>query len=898
MPQAAQQWWANDPVAGNAPPAQAAMQSAPQETSQSSQNANWWGNDPVAIPSEQHPDSFQQLPPEAQPVNRSWGGRAAHTAGVAASGVGKGYAALTPPGLAINAPTMGFDLGASVLGLPAAYGVNLAMGNPTPWESAKATTRQAMQDFSEHVPNTNSIIDWATMHQLPHPENKLENYVDTASQFAGGGKAVGQKVLPSLLAGVTSESAGQLTKDSPYEWIARMAGGLAGGIAGAKVDARFSSEEVPNVLKPGETVKASQKQMKNAVQSVESSATDPQAVMQNLTNLQNGGEIVQGVRPTLGEVANDQGIAQAQDAMRVKYKEPFQAKENTRNQAISTQLDEMKGAGNPEAVGEYVRNQVGDLNQQMDQAESGLAQFAKGKISDIGNYGQAPPEGAVGDTILDARAMRRANEANAWDFMDKVANEPSNMQPLRKAAQTVSDQSQQYGARPLHSEVTDVVNDILKPPKGAKDTVQALKMFRTRISDAQRLLPREDSTNMGRLQQLKEAVDNSLEETAKGLSLRNRETGQMAPASGLESADLQQYEQARQTTFRNRTLDALENSGAIDPNGQINVKKYDTWYNKIYNKKMVNNDDNFTNNLKDARNAQEALDNYRAERAQTQKDFEASRLAKFMPENSDPAGVIGNIFKSQSIDSAKEFAALVSKVKGDPDALAGLRAATSKYINDNVAKAFTDQNSAGLTVSGKVSRPNDLRQFINQNKKALREIYGGGQELNNLEAVAAEIRRNQQFEQMANVKGMSNTAHKAANVARNAAKNTVMGWIAKKIGGGLGGVAGGFIGAHFGDVHGAIEGAVAGQAGADWLVNSLKARGLDTIEKIQLAMYDNPEFAKAMLQKYGAQTPPVPLLNRVGTAAQKIGVPATLTTTTTSGADKKKAQQPKAVGND
>lgn len=78
----------------------------------------------------------------------------------------------------------------------------------------------------------------ATFGPLYKPKTTAGEYANTAGQFApnamlGPGR-VAAKAGTGLLSAVASETAGQLTKGSDYETLARVAGGVAGGLGGVK----------------------------------------------------------------------------------------------------------------------------------------------------------------------------------------------------------------------------------------------------------------------------------------------------------------------------------------------------------------------------------------------------------------------------------------------------------------------------------------------------------------------------------------------------------------------------------------------------------------------------------------------------------------------------------------
>lgn len=917
-------WYNSLPDA--APSASAAPAAATPTASNNNSAPSWYNSMPDA-PAPKLQAAAAPTSTTPPPQNRSWPDRLEHSAGIAATGVGKGAAALTPLGMVINAPTMGFNAGASILGTPLAYGVNKMMGVPNAWDSAKADAMQSMQDFSSRVPTTNSMIDKIAP-GLPKPENKPEQYLDTASQFAGGAQRLGQSVPKMLLAagaGAASEGAGQATKGTIYEMPARIA---AGGLpfVGAEAMGPGGKTSFENPMKPGTQASISNRTAEPIVNRVQEAASYPDQLQSTLDQSlgQNGRELVPGVTPTLGEVAGDQGLAQAQNAIKQRYPQPFQAKEQARQTGMAQSLQAATETGDPDNIGAFVTSQLNKADLLGNAKELNLANTANEKISALGRYGEAPEEGATGDTILDARNVRNQQTSDMYKVLDSVNDSPADHVTLRNAANDILENSQRAGQRPMGSSVDGLVKNILDPSIERRDDVEELRGYLSQTKELQRdqgVSP----TDRARLQQLNSAGNKALENTVNGLALQNeefyqklldekekflgqeglgqntaaglsgndqaagtvfsgspgaeaQEAGQPAGLKGNKSVpgaaaqtpfgqrQLEQYKSANTAYRQNKMLDELENSGVIDKEGNIVSDKFDRWNTKIQNRKNVANSGDFGTKLLDAKDAQAKLDAYRAQRSEAVQQFNKSQLSKFVGENADPVKVVGKIFNDKTANTAKEFGDLVSKLKGDPNAVDGLKAAVAKHINDNVAKASITKDVMNKDV-GRVSRADAMQQFFFKNKPALEKIYSPD-EIKNLENVAMEIRRNQEYERMANIKGQSNTAK---NLAQNAgeAKKSMYGWLMHGAGQAAGWAA--LAGEHFGGIKGAVAGYGAGKLAG--FLDKARTAGIEKQNMFELQMYNNPEFARAMLQKFNGEKPNNILMSKSIQAAAKL-IPA------------------------
>lgn len=321
------------------------------------------------------------------------------------------------------------------------------------------------------------------------------------------------------------------------------------------------------------------------------------------------------------------------------------------------------------------------------------------------------------------------------------------------------------------------------------------------------------------------------------------------PAFGAEQK--QQYESARSLTFRHETLSRLENSGAVNPDGTLDAAKYDRWYQK--NKSLFKSNKEFGEQLGDWRKAQEHLNDVRAERVAHQKEFQNSRAAALI--SNDPVNEIGRIFGSKTKDPVKEFTSLIDKVKGDKDATEGLKAAVADHILNKVGKVETEEVD-GKTV-GRVREQQSYRDFIKQHRESLKAIYGN--QLQDLENVAADIKRTQEYNARAKIPGQSNTTKDAIQAAKQKG-NSVFGRVLKSLPmvGGLIGLASGHAGAGLG-----------GGIGAS-MVNSLLSGGMKTVNAIELEMMLHPStFGKAMLENIPTKEIPLPIQKRIASSIIK-----------------------------
>lgn len=392
---------------------------------------------------------------------------------------------------------------------------------------------------------------------------------------------------------------------------------------------------------------------------------------------------------------------------------------------------------------------------------------------------------------------------------------------------------------------------VSSPIDQAAQELNSLRQLQTHLEDTIRQKTELAGKQGGiwRRRSITEAADDArnLDNVKKQVSAAETRLSQMKPqenAPVFGDEQRQQYESARGITFKHKTMSSLEKSGAVNPDGMLDPKKYDRWYAK--NRNMLKSDEELSKNLKDWRKAQKELDETRLARKLDQQQFAKSRASAII--NNDPVKEMSRIFSGKN--PQKEFADLTRKIRGDRVALDGLKAAVGDHIINNVAKADLDE------MGGRIRNQQAFRTFVAQNGKALKTIYGG-QGVQNLEAVAADIRRTQLWNERAKIAGQSNTAKDALQAAKQG-KLSILGKLTNEaakhaLAGGavLGELSGG----------GAIRGALMGIPVK--MASAFKAAGLDTIDKIQLEMMMNPEFARQMLKQLAADKIPVAVQGQI-----------------------------------
>jgi hypothetical protein len=191
------------------------------------------------------------------------------------------------------------------------------IGNFTRWGLEKAGVPESGIDYAKRVLNraapmtrvfsgpdagrVQGVMEGVTG-KFYEPQTIPGQYASTIAEFAPGAvvggpvssipRAIAARTLNTVVPAVTSETAGQFTKDTPYEPYARFAGGLVGGIAGAKAITPIGPAEgayaraVAALEKEGIPLTAGQRTGSKKLQWTESAAVDMPGVGGQAARLQ------------------------------------------------------------------------------------------------------------------------------------------------------------------------------------------------------------------------------------------------------------------------------------------------------------------------------------------------------------------------------------------------------------------------------------------------------------------------------------------------------------------------------------------------------------------------------------------------------------------------------------
>lgn len=290
-------------------------------------------------------------------------------------------------------------------------------------------------------------------------------------------------------------------------------------------------------------------------------------------------------------------------------------------------------------------------------------------------------------------------------------------------------------------------------------------------------------------------------------------------------------------------------SKAINQDGTINPQAFNRWVKS--HQKAIEAFPELKTGLENTKAAQEFLNQKLAERKSALDDFNKSRAAKFVDD--DPIIAVRKAFNSDNSNAA--FTDLVKRVRGDQAATEGLKRAAADYLLQEIRGA-----EKGDTVSLDLRDPKAFRKFVDKHNGALKTLFGG-QGVNNLERVVADMRRSSIVTKGAKLPGQSNTTQDAINAAKQStpARTTVLGRIAGEVANHA--ITGGAIIGEMAGGHPIVGAATA--IGAK-LMNTMRSAGIKTIDQLQLEAALNPQLANELVKKASAEKIPMPIQNRIG----------------------------------
>jgi hypothetical protein len=248
----------------------------------------------------------------------------------------------------------------------------------------------------------------------------------------------------------------------------------------------------------------------------------------------------------------------------------------------------------------------------------------------------------------------------------------------------------------------------------------------------------------------------------------------------------------------------------------------------------------------DASAASEALAEAAQNRTAALANAQQGAIGRVMglTEPQDVTRTIGSVLGGRT--SVADMKSLWNATKGDENARAGLRQAVADHILNKYIG-----NTEAVTSGVNQIKADGFQTFIRQNRAALTDGFTP-EELNRMEAIAADIQRAKRSEQAVRMPGNSNSAQDILATTKNATAKGGRSLLNTIFAG---------IGLHAGGLATAIPAAL----GAD-LIQGLRQAGIERVDQLVTRAMLDPAVARSLLE---VMPPPARNAPRVASAAEQ-----------------------------
>lgn len=309
-------------------------------------------------------------------------------------------------------------------------------------------------------------------------------------------------------------------------------------------------------------------------------------------------------------------------------------------------------------------------------------------------------------------------------------------------------------------------------------------------------------------------------------------SGKFFNSSPRSREDVEAYLRAggNPAALRNAAVASLRQV-AINPDGTINPGAFDRWV--AAHRGPLSAFPELRQQFADARGAQETYDNIVGAHERARGQYLDRLTQSFL--NEDPIKAVGKAIAA----GPQDFERLVARVRQNPDAMEGLKRAAVEFIQSRM-KGTTEAGDTGVDIY----KSDAFQKFIRDNRRPLRALFGP-EGLNNLEMVAADLRRSNRSIAGSKIPGQSNTAQDMHGALKHGSflqrSQLIMAIVGEHVGEHLGGMMGGH----------EFLGALAGVA--PLVVNAFRQAGIERVgDLVRRAMLD-PELARMLVQKVPPQ---------------------------------------------
>ena len=354
--------------------------------------------------------------------------------------------------------------------------------------------------------------------QLPQPRNAPERIARMGGEALAGsvlfpeGSLV-RNAVTGLSGGLGAGIGEEVAPDS-----LKPAAGLAGGLIGGGIG--LGAGEIPNAIaKTGSAARdfaapmlGEGERQRLAGKILNNAASDPDAAIQNIDNAP---ELVPGSKPTTFQASGDLGLGQLERAIAAKNPQDFRNQAAEQNSARLDALMNIQNEGHPEAVADFFRSRLDQLDQATQDIHDRAAQAARSAAEGIGGTSAPETSGEAVRASLQGNLDNVKQQENAlWSAVDPEKNMMTIATPIKKAWQSIYGELSPEKATSL-SPAERALADIV-PGYGQTLPLQRLIDLRSTVSQAMRdarspLQP--NSAAYGRLSQLRGDIEGAISDS-------------------------------------------------------------------------------------------------------------------------------------------------------------------------------------------------------------------------------------------------------------------------------------------------------------------------------------------------------------------------------------------------
>jgi hypothetical protein len=701
----------------------------------------------------------------------------------------------------------------------------------------------------------------------------------------GGAKGLAGNLLTSGVAGGAGAGAGEVAKEAGlpqhYQIAANVIGGLFGGgatatVLGAGAKATQAANNTLGLMtKKGQELKAGQILDQKAADSAAFRAA-----------LEKESETVPGSQPTTFQQTGDMGIGSLERAHSTKNPQEFMQRRAEQNTARLEQLKAVQESGNPEEIGNYLRQGLQEIDNDTNQALNATATRAWEQAHRLGGHNDPETYGAIlRHDLQTAEANARTRERALWNAVDPNHSLTIMTQPLGQAVDTVYGRLSQAATASLtpaeqrirgviqryqpaepFGELTDLrslVSSEMRSELYGKGRTQAyarLSQLRGEIENVVNGPILDSAAGSFGQSQASQRLQAATEATRQRAQTFNadpykgilRREGAYGPFKMKDSAvaqkifhpgptgfqDVQSYRaavgpQVAEPMLEEYAVSSLRRA-AMNEDGTINPAKFDTW-RRAHTDSLRAMPPTFHARIDSAADSSRLMADVASRRAEVLNDYRKSAFGKLIDqtEPEDITRMVGGMFGKQN--STQVMDQLSRAVSTNPAAKDGLRRAVADYIT----KKFVSNTEAG-TSENNLIRSDQFQTFMKNNKDALGKVFNED-EVKSMQAIADDLHRSNRSIAAIKLPGGSNTAQDVAAMAQHGLGTSLL---AKLIVHGTGIGAGGVLGN--------IPGAIAGYLGAHAAVH-MRDAGINNVDRLVREALLNPNVARDLLKRVGPE---------------------------------------------